>query len=79
MDQNSEQWKSGPSLILPFKVTHMFYISFQTYKPGAPKEEHKRCVHFYACVCAFASDEKLAEEFAYYVNLDGTGKIAFLL
>ena len=33
----------------------------------------KRCVHFYACVCAFASDDKLAEEFAYYINLDNTG------
>ncbi len=34
----------------------------------------KRCVHFYACVCAFASDDKLAEEFAYYINLDNMGK-----
>ncbi|KAK7870501.1 hypothetical protein R5R35_002907 [Gryllus longicercus] len=30
----------------------------------------KKCVHFYACVCAFASDPKLSEEFAYYINLD---------
>ncbi|XP_035721985.1 uncharacterized protein C2orf42 homolog isoform X2 [Vespa mandarinia] len=30
----------------------------------------KRCVHFYACICAFASDPKLSEEFSYYINLD---------
>lgn len=32
----------------------------------------KRCVHFYACICAFASDPKLSEEFSYYINLDQT-------
>ena len=32
----------------------------------------KRCVHFYACICAFASDSKLSEEFSYYINLDQT-------
>ncbi|XP_049859146.1 uncharacterized protein C2orf42 homolog isoform X2 [Schistocerca gregaria] len=30
----------------------------------------KRCVHFYACICAFASDPKLSDEFSYYINLD---------
>ena len=30
----------------------------------------KRCVHFYACICAFESDPKLNEEFSYYINLD---------
>ncbi|XP_074641628.1 uncharacterized protein C2orf42-like [Tubulanus polymorphus] len=30
----------------------------------------RRCVHFYACICAFASDEKLATEFSYYITLD---------
>ncbi|XP_014678533.1 PREDICTED: LOW QUALITY PROTEIN: uncharacterized protein C2orf42-like, partial [Priapulus caudatus] len=33
-------------------------------------DSHRRCVHFYACICAFASDDKLAEEFAFYINLD---------
>ena len=38
---------------------------------SAVKEDHmRRCVHFYACICAFASDERLSEEFAYYINLD---------
>jgi len=34
--------------------------------------QSKRCVHFYACICAFASDPKLSDEFSYYINLDQT-------
>ncbi|XP_008549183.1 uncharacterized protein C2orf42 [Microplitis demolitor] len=30
----------------------------------------KRCAHFYACICAFASDPKLSEEFDYYIHID---------
>lgn len=45
--------------------------AFKNHKIGVAKEDSpKRCVHFYACICAFASDEKLAEEFAYYINID---------
>jgi hypothetical protein len=42
---------------------------------GVPKvdESQKRCVHFYACICAFASDDKLHEEFGYYISLDSQG------
>ena len=42
----------------------------QTLKGGPRDDSQKRCVHFYACVCAFASDDKLAEEFSYYIHLD---------
>lgn len=52
----------------------MFYLVFKT-KPGPKEDLHKRCVHFYACICAFASDEKLQEEFEYYINLDANCKI----
>ncbi|KAM9794260.1 uncharacterized protein C2orf42 homolog isoform X1 [Syngnathus typhle] len=31
------------------------------------------CLHFYACVCAFASDEKLASEFATFISSATTG------
>ncbi|KAF7648119.1 hypothetical protein LDENG_00161880, partial [Lucifuga dentata] len=31
------------------------------------------CLHFYACVCAFASDEKLASEFAAFMNYSPSG------
>ena len=30
----------------------------------------KRCVHFYSCLCAFASDPKLREEFKMYIDID---------
>ncbi|XP_052828845.1 uncharacterized protein C2orf42 isoform X2 [Octopus bimaculoides] len=55
---------------------HKFQCSckaFKNYKIGLAKDDSpKRCVHFYACICAFASDDKLAEEFAYYINIDST-------
>lgn len=50
------------------------FISLKT-KPGPKEDLHKRCVHFYACICAFASDEKLQEEFEYYINLDANCKL----
>ncbi|KAM8827882.1 uncharacterized protein C2orf42 homolog isoform 1-T2 [Spinachia spinachia] len=31
------------------------------------------CLHFYACVCAFASDEKLASEFAAFIKYTANG------
>lgn len=31
------------------------------------------CLHFYACVCAFASDEKLASEFDAFINYTPNG------
>ncbi|CAJ1070438.1 uncharacterized protein C2orf42 homolog isoform X2 [Xyrichtys novacula] len=31
------------------------------------------CLHFYACVCAFASDEKLASEFASFISYTPSG------
>uniref|UniRef100_A0A8P4G2U2 Putative treble-clef zinc-finger domain-containing protein n=1 Tax=Dicentrarchus labrax TaxID=13489 RepID=A0A8P4G2U2_DICLA len=31
------------------------------------------CLHFYACVCAFASDEKLASEFAAFISYNPSG------
>uniref|UniRef100_A0A3P8WA09 Chromosome 2 open reading frame 42 n=1 Tax=Cynoglossus semilaevis TaxID=244447 RepID=A0A3P8WA09_CYNSE len=31
------------------------------------------CLHFYACVCAFASDEKLAAEFAPFISYTPSG------
>ncbi|XP_022252905.1 uncharacterized protein C2orf42-like isoform X1 [Limulus polyphemus] len=45
-----------------------FQCSCKTFK----QEGQKRCVHFYACICAFASDEKLSEEFSHYITLDNT-------
>ncbi|KAK6468503.1 hypothetical protein HHUSO_G33721, partial [Huso huso] len=33
----------------------------------------RRCVHFYACLCAFASDHKLQQEFSGFINCDADG------
>lgn len=55
---------------------HKFQCSCKSFKsnklPPGKEDAYKRCVHFYACVCAFASDEKLLQEFSYYIDLDGT-------
>ncbi|XP_014467402.1 PREDICTED: uncharacterized protein C2orf42 homolog isoform X2 [Dinoponera quadriceps] len=67
------------------RIEHRYFCSCTTFK-GATKgataggdkvdstssSQPKRCVHFYACVCAFMSDPKLSEEFSYYINLDQT-------
>ncbi|KFO93667.1 Uncharacterized protein C2orf42, partial [Buceros rhinoceros silvestris] len=46
---------------------------------GGPAEEEEeeamppRCIHFFACICAFASDESLAQEFADFLACDSAG------
>ncbi|XP_046787577.1 uncharacterized protein C2orf42 homolog isoform X2 [Gallus gallus] len=57
---------------------HRFFCSCQTLKPGkaaSAKEEAaaQRCIHFFACICAFASDESLAQEFADFLTYDSGG------
>lgn len=42
--------------------------------PLSPRAEAAtRCLHFYACVCAFASDDKLAVEFAHFLSYSPNG------
>ncbi|KAM6036883.1 uncharacterized protein C2orf42 homolog isoform 2-T2 [Theristicus caerulescens] len=57
---------------------HRFSCSCQALKPGkgGPAEEEApppRCIHFFACICAFASDESLAQEFADFLAYDSSG------
>uniref|UniRef100_A0A8C3KZC9 Chromosome 2 open reading frame 42 n=1 Tax=Chrysolophus pictus TaxID=9089 RepID=A0A8C3KZC9_CHRPC len=57
---------------------HRFFCSCQSLKPGkaaSAKEEAaaQRCIHFFACICAFASDESLAQEFADFLTYDSSG------
>ncbi|XP_069698610.1 uncharacterized protein C2orf42 [Periplaneta americana] len=58
------------------RVENKYFCSCTAFKGqvkhASNKEDptFKRCVHFYACICAFASDPKLSEEFSYYINLD---------
>lgn len=37
------------------------------------------CLHFFACVCAFASDEKLASEFSAFLNYASSGMATQLI
>ncbi|KAM9840944.1 uncharacterized protein C2orf42 homolog [Aulostomus maculatus] len=39
--------------------------------PGSASSQP--CLHFYACVCAFASDEKLASEFSAFISYTPSG------
>ncbi|XP_004435637.1 PREDICTED: uncharacterized protein C2orf42 homolog [Ceratotherium simum simum] len=54
-----------------------FFCSCQTlksHKSNASKEEAaQRCIHFFACICAFASDDTLAQEFSDFLNFDSSG------
>ncbi|XP_038070953.1 LOW QUALITY PROTEIN: uncharacterized protein C2orf42-like [Patiria miniata] len=43
---------------------------FRNYRAPPGEELQRRCVHFYACICAFASDDALAKEFEFFINLD---------
>ncbi|KAM6106796.1 uncharacterized protein C2orf42 homolog [Pterocles gutturalis] len=57
---------------------HRFSCSCQPSKStkGGPAEEEPpppRCIHFFACICAFASDESLAQEFAEFLACDAGG------
>ncbi|XP_015119737.1 uncharacterized protein C2orf42 homolog [Diachasma alloeum] len=61
------------------RIEHRYFCSCTAFKAGPKVIEVKgeeqsgqarRCAHFYACICAFASDPKLSEEFRYYINLD---------
>ncbi|KFW91370.1 Uncharacterized protein C2orf42, partial [Phalacrocorax carbo] len=59
---------------------HRFSCSCQALKPGkgGPAEEEApppRCIHFFACICAFASDESLAQEFADFLTYDSGGSL----
>lgn len=56
---------------------HRFFCSCQTlksHKSSVPKAEAApKCIHFFACLCAFASDETLAQEFSDFLNFDASG------
>ncbi|ELU13840.1 hypothetical protein CAPTEDRAFT_18678 [Capitella teleta] len=56
------------------KVRKATYWGSETSKSGALKgvkeDGSKHCIHYYACLCALASDDKLANEFATYLELD---------
>ncbi|PNF29125.1 hypothetical protein B7P43_G12626 [Cryptotermes secundus] len=58
------------------RVENKYFCSCTAFKGQVKQATNKEdptfkcCVHFYACICAFASDPKLSEEFSYYISLD---------
>ena len=49
--------------------------TLKSHKSNASKDEAvQRCIHFFACICAFASDETLAQEFSDFLNFDSSGR-----
>ncbi|KAJ7425321.1 hypothetical protein WISP_23994 [Willisornis vidua] len=61
---------------------HRFSCSCWAPRGGHGKEEEEeedeeapppRCIHFLACICAFTSDESLAQEFAEFLAADAGG------
>jgi len=38
--------------------------------PDGCKYKITRCIHFYACVVAFSSDEELSKEFRFAIDAD---------
>lgn len=56
------------------RIENRYFCSCTESRTGGDEAEsmlsfQPKCVHFYACICAFASDPKLSEEFSYYINL----------
>uniref|UniRef100_A0A8D0CY26 Chromosome 2 open reading frame 42 n=1 Tax=Sander lucioperca TaxID=283035 RepID=A0A8D0CY26_SANLU len=49
--------------------------STNSHPPPPSAVTSQPCLHFYACVCAFASDEKLASEFAAFINYTPSGTV----
>uniref|UniRef100_G3PTB3 Chromosome 2 open reading frame 42 n=1 Tax=Gasterosteus aculeatus TaxID=69293 RepID=G3PTB3_GASAC len=48
--------------------------SADLHPPPSGPDPSQPCLHFYACVCALASDEKLASEFAAFIKYTPNGK-----
>ncbi|KAF0031704.1 hypothetical protein F2P81_016259 [Scophthalmus maximus] len=44
-----------------------------SFQPAPSPASPQPCLHFYACVCAFASDEKLASEFTPFISYTPSG------
>ncbi|XP_007432155.1 uncharacterized protein C2orf42 homolog [Python bivittatus] len=55
---------------------HRFFCPCQSLKSSkatsATEEGSQKCIHFFACLCAFASDEALAQEFADFLSDDAS-------
>lgn len=61
---------AGPRFFCPCQ-------SSRASKAGPATEEgSQKCIHFFACICAFASDEALAQEFVDFLSDESGGRCA---
>ncbi|KAG0721781.1 hypothetical protein GWK47_045756 [Chionoecetes opilio] len=53
------------------EIEFKYYCGCRAFKiqPAARDVSFRKCVHLYACVVAFASDNNLSQEFSYYINM----------
>ncbi|XP_071531449.1 uncharacterized protein C2orf42 isoform X3 [Panulirus ornatus] len=53
------------------ETEYKYYCGCRVFKiqPAARDVTFRKCVHLYACVVAFASDQQLAQEFSYYISM----------
>ncbi|XP_037090818.1 uncharacterized protein C2orf42-like [Pollicipes pollicipes] len=52
-----------------------FFCPCSTFRHSSGHSESRRCIHVYACFCAFLSSETLRHEFEYFVNLDERARL----
>lgn len=66
--------KAGHKAAVP---EHRFFCSCLAWKSSkahpVKEEPGQKCIHFFACICAFASDDALAQEFADFLSYDSSG------
>ncbi|XP_077161352.1 uncharacterized protein C2orf42 homolog [Paroedura picta] len=65
--------KAGPKNVME----HRFFCSCQSLKASkassAKEEMGQKCIHFFACISAFASDDSLSQEFVDFLSYDSSG------
>ncbi|XP_034286545.1 uncharacterized protein C2orf42 homolog [Pantherophis guttatus] len=65
--RSAHKHPAGPRFFCPCQ-------SLRASKAGPAAEEgSQKCIHFFACLCAFASDEALAQEFVDFLNDESGG------
>lgn len=52
-------------------MEYKYYCGCRAFKiqPAARDITFRKCVHLYACVVAFGSDQHLTQEFSYYIYM----------
>lgn len=53
------------------EMEYKYYCGCRAFKiqPAARDVPFRKCVHLYACVVAFGSDQHLTQEFSYYIYM----------